>query len=124
MADCRKNDKKLMVSLVAYSEKLEVKTISFCCKDSLGLNYKLLCFHAYAAQLCELCRDFVEETCEQLRPVIFSGTRSSGLRASLCNTFSMIHSLLKRRRIQHSYSKKKVISPNIFFLFTGFEEFL
>jgi hypothetical protein len=51
-------------------------TISFCDKDSLGLNYKLLCFHAYAAQLCELCRDFVEETCEQLRPVIFSGTSS------------------------------------------------
>jgi hypothetical protein len=61
-------------------------TISFYGKDSLGLNYKLLCFHAYAAQLCELCRDFVEETCEQLRPVIFSGT-SSGERASLCNTF-------------------------------------
>jgi hypothetical protein len=80
-------------TVVAYNEKLlrdgaffadtaSKMTVSLCGKDSLGLNYKLLCFHAYAAQLCELCRDFVEETCEQLRPVIFSGT-SSGLRASL-----------------------------------------
>jgi hypothetical protein len=90
-----------------------LKLISFCDKDSLGLNYKLLCFHAYAAQLCELCRDFVEETCEQLRPVIFSGTRS-GERASLCNTFSMIFFLAIAKADPRFLVKKESNISNFF----------
>jgi len=39
---------------------------------SLDVNYKQLCFRTYERQLVELCRDFIEETCDKLRPVIFS----------------------------------------------------
>eukprot|EP00092_Neocalanus_flemingeri_P041502 GFUD01045197.1.p1 GENE.GFUD01045197.1~~GFUD01045197.1.p1 ORF type:complete len:1194 (+),score=262.01 GFUD01045197.1:849-4430(+) len=41
-------------------------------KESLNVNYRQLCFRTYEKQLIELCRDFVEETCDKLRPVIFS----------------------------------------------------
>jgi hypothetical protein len=64
----------------------------------------------------------VEETCEQLRPVIFSGT-SSGERASLCNTFSMFF-LVKAKADPRFLLKKKGIFLNIFLKFTIFEEFL
>lgn len=40
--------------------------------SSLSVNYKQLCFKTYERQLVELCRDFIEETCDKLRPVIFS----------------------------------------------------
>lgn len=41
-------------------------------KESLNVNYRQLCYKTYERQLSELCRDFVEETCDKLRPVIFS----------------------------------------------------
>jgi len=41
-------------------------------KESLNINYRQLCYRTYEKQLVELCRDFVEETCDKLRPVIFS----------------------------------------------------
>jgi len=41
-------------------------------KESLNVNYRQLCYRTYEKQLTELCREFVEETCDKLRPVIFS----------------------------------------------------
>ena len=32
---------------------------------SLSVNYKQLCFNTYERQLVELCRDFIEETCDK-----------------------------------------------------------
>ena len=34
-------------------------------KESLNVNYRQLCFRTYEKQLVELCRDFVEETCDK-----------------------------------------------------------
>lgn len=41
-------------------------------QSALGVNYRQLCYRAYERQVTELCRDFVEETCDKLRPVIFT----------------------------------------------------
>ena len=34
-------------------------------KESLNINYRQLCYRTYEKQLVELCRDFVEETCDK-----------------------------------------------------------
>ena len=34
-------------------------------KESLNINYRQLCYKTYERQLVELCRDFVEETCDK-----------------------------------------------------------
>lgn len=34
-------------------------------KDFVSINYRQLCYRTYERQLIELCRDFVEETCDK-----------------------------------------------------------
>lgn len=41
-------------------------------QDSLSINYKQLCYRTYEKQVISLTKNFVEETCDQLRPVIFT----------------------------------------------------
>jgi len=41
-------------------------------QDSLGIDYKRICFDIYEAQLGEVCSEFISEICEQLQPVIYT----------------------------------------------------
>ena len=36
-----------------------------CKSPTFSVNYRQLCFTTYERQLTELCRDFVEETCDK-----------------------------------------------------------